>query len=143
MKTSTLIIAAFALMFSVAAQAEEPKPKTASAEGSAAAKAFKNIGVDEFEKLASDKKNVVLDVRTPKEFAAGHIKEAVNIDFNAPDFEKKIAALAKDKTYLVHCAGGVRSSKACQKMSEINFKRLFNLEPGFKAWEKAGKAVEK
>ena len=140
MKTLIPIIAAVVLASCLAAKAQDPKPK---AESAAAAKAFKNVGVEEFEKLAADKKNVVLDVRTPTEFAAGHIKDAVNIDFNAPDFEKKVAALAKDKTYLVHCAGGVRSSKACQKMSEINFQHLFNLEPGFKAWEKAGKTVEK
>ena len=140
MKIFITIIAAVVLASCLAAKAQDPKP---NAESAAAVKAFKNVGVEEFEKLAADKKNVVLDVRTPTEFAAGHIKDAVNIDFNAPDFEKKVAALAKDKTYLVHCAGGVRSSKACQKMSEINFHHLFNLEPGFKAWEKAGKAVEK
>lgn len=140
MKTFIPIAAAAVLAFGLTSKAAEPKPKAAPA---AAEKPYKNIGVDEFEKLASDKKNVVLDVRTPTEFAAGHIKGAVNIDFNAADFEKKVAALDKDKTYLVHCAGGVRSSKACQKMSAIDFKHLFNLETGFKAWEKAGKTVEK
>ena len=140
MKSLILILAAVVLASGLAAQAEDPKPKRA-AESASAAKAFKNVGVDEFEKLAADKKHVVLDVRTPAEFAAGHIAGAVNIDFNAPDFEKKVAALAKDKTYLVHCAGGVRSTKACQKMGAIEFKHLFNLEPGFKAWEKANKPV--
>lgn len=103
----------------------------------------KNVGVEEFDKLRADKKNVVLDVRTPEEFAEGHIPGAVNVDFNAPDFQKKIAELDKSKTYLVHCAGGVRSAKACTAMDKVAFKSVVNLEPGFRAWEKAGKPVEK
>src|SRR5207247_5153766 len=58
----------------------------------AEAKGFKNVGVAEFEKLRADKKNRLLDVRTPDEFAAGHIPGAVNIDITAPDFEKKNSA---------------------------------------------------
>ena len=143
MKTLNLTLAAVVLAFCVLTQAEDPKPKAAEAPPAAAAKPFKNVGLEEFQKLAADKKNVVLDVRTPSEFAAGHIAGAVNVDFNGADFEKKIGALDKGKTYLVHCAGGVRSSKACQKLGELNFKHLFNLEPGFRAWEKAGKPVEK
>jgi len=142
MKALRPIVVALALAGSLLAQAAEPKAN-ATQTAAEAVKAFKNVGVEEFQKLAADKKNVVLDVRTPKEFAAGHIAGAVNIDFNAPDFAKKIEALDKDKAYLVHCAGGVRSTKACQKMTEIHFKQLFNLEPGLRAWEKAGKPVEK
>ena len=85
----------------------------------------------------------MLDVRTEKEFKAGHIPGAVNLDFNAPDFAKQAAALDKSKTYLVHCAGGVRSAKACNVMDKIGFTNVVNLEPGFKAWEKAGKPVQK
>jgi rhodanese-related sulfurtransferase len=103
----------------------------------------KNVGVEEFDKLRTDKKNVVLDVRTPEEFDKGHIPGAINVDFNAPDFQKKVAELDKSKTYLVHCAGGVRSAKACTAMDKIAFPNIVNLEPGFRAWEKAGKPVEK
>jgi len=105
--------------------------------------AVKNVGVEEFDKLRADKKNIVLDVRTPEEFAKGHIAGAINLDFNAPDFQKKVAELDKSKTYLVHCAGGVRSAKACTLMDKIAFTNIINLEPGFRAWEKAGKPVEK
>lgn len=104
-----------------------------------AAKAgMKNVAVPEFEKLRNDKQNVVLDVRTEKEFAAGHIPGAVNLDVNAPDFEAKVKKLDPFKTYLVHCAAGVRSRKACEKMEKMNFEKLYNLEGGYKAWEKAG-----
>jgi phage shock protein E len=107
------------------------------------ARKFRNVSVDEFEKLIAAKTNIVLDVRTAKEFDAGHIPGAINIDVNAPDFAKKVAPLDKSKTYLVHCAAGVRSAKACTLMEQAAFSSLVNLEAGFKGWEKAGKPVEK
>ena len=122
------------------------KPLTPSGELKKAgedAKGYKNIGVEEFAKLSGDKKHVVLDVRTTKEFEEGHIPGAVNIDVNGPDFEKKVAALDKSKVYLVHCAAGRRSAKACQKLNDLKFPQLYNLEPGFTAWQKAGKPVER
>ena len=103
----------------------------------------RKVNVDEFEKLWQDKKNVVLDVRTKKEFDNGHIPGAVNLDINAADFDQKIGELQKDKVYLVHCAAGVRSARACDKMSRLGFPHLVDLAPGFKGWEKAGKQVEK
>ena len=105
--------------------------------------AMKNVGVAEFEKLRADKKNVVLDVRSTKEFAAGHIPGAVNLDVNGPNFEESVKKLDKNKVYLVHCAAGVRSRKACEKMSKLDFPSLYNLEGGFKEWEKAGNKPEK
>ena len=105
-------------------------------------KATKNVDVEAFEKLTGEPGAVVLDVRTPKEYAAGHIAGAVNVDVNDPDFGQKVVKLDKSKTYLVHCAAGVRSAKACEQLSYFNFPKLYNLEPGFKAWEKAGKKVE-
>ena len=141
MRTFSLFLLIGLLGCSSAAAAETPSKSAAPA--GAASKPFKNVGVEEFDKLRADKSNVVLDVRTPKEFTEGHIPGAVNLDWNAPDFEKKVSALDKSKTYLVHCAGGVRSTKACDLLGKIQFQSLFNLEPGFRAWEKAGKPVEK
>jgi rhodanese-related sulfurtransferase/thioredoxin-related protein len=107
------------------------------------AAAYKNLSVDEFARMAADKQNVILDVRTPAEFSAGHIPGAMNLDYNAPDFQQKAAALDKSKTYLVHCAVGGRSVRACEKMSRLDFPNLYNLPDGFKAWAKAGQPVEK
>ena len=135
------LVAAAALARAAAAQID--RRNDALIKRLADSKTFTNVGVAEFAKLRADKKNVVLDVRTPKEYADGHIAGAVNLDFYAPDFEAKVAKLDKDKTYLVHCAAGVRSAKACDKMGKLNFPKLYNLEGGFKAWEKAGKEVEK
>ena len=136
MKTSRLIPFLFCLVVialnPLNAADKPPLPKSA-----------KNVGVEDFDKLRAGANTVVLDVRTEKEFKGGHIPGAVNLDFNAPDFEKKAATLDKSKTYLVHCAGGVRSAKACTIMDKIAFTNVINLEPGFKEWEKSGKPVEK
>jgi|SRR6476469_6553107 len=104
----------------------------------------KNISIDDAAKLVkSDTNVVVLDVRTPKEFEAGHIKGATNINFNDKDFAKRVAALDKNKTYIIHCAAGGRSGKACEQVKSMDFKNMLHMNQGFNAWEKAGKPVEK
>jgi phage shock protein E len=109
----------------------------------AATTKFKNVGVDEFAKLAADKQNVILDVRTSQEYQAGHLPGAVNLDVNAPDFKAKVAELDKGKAYLIHCAAGVRSTKACEILDQLEFPKLYNLTGGLKAWVSAGQPVEK
>jgi len=86
---------------------------------------------------------VVLDVRTPDEFNTGHIPGAKNLDFFGDDFAKQIAALDKGKTYVVHCAAGGRSAQACKVIEKEQLPSVYHLNEGFKAWEKAGKPVEK
>jgi len=103
----------------------------------------RRVSVDEFEKLAQSKTNVVLDVRTQKEFDAGHIAGAKHLDFNSPDFDKELGRLDKNKVYLVHCASGRRSALACEKMQRAGFQALIEMSAGFRGWEKAGKPVEK
>src|SRR5690349_2687161 len=103
----------------VAGQGTNELPSNA-AKSEPKSSAARRVGVDEFEKLWQDR-NPVLDVRSKKEFDAGHIPGAVNLDVNSPEFVQKVAALDKKKVYLVHCAAGVRSARACQKMSELGF----------------------
>lgn len=128
----TLIIAVLSLFAVGALGADEKKPTK-----------HENVAADEFERLSKEPNTVILDVRTPKEYAAGHIKGSVLIDFSAKDFEAKIKELDKSKTYLVHCAVGGRSAQACTKMDAFEFPKVVNLLGGIKAWEKAGKPVEK
>lgn len=90
-------------------QNSDASPKSPAA---APAKGYKDLGVEQFDKLRSNTNAVILDVRTAEEFAAGHIPGATNIDINSLDFEKKAGALDKSKTYLVNCASGGRSARA-------------------------------
>ena len=115
-----------------------------AAETSAAKATVKNISIDEAEKQIAEKKDiVVLDVRTPKEVAQGKVEGAQAIDFYADDFKARVAKLDKSKTYVVFCAVGGRSAKACAQMAELGFQDVRNVEGGMKAWEKAGKKTVK
>ena len=125
-----------------AAPAQEQKPVTPQASVPMAPE-VKRIGVEEFDKLRLNKTNIVLDVRTAREFKSGHIPGAMNLDIRSPDFDKKVGALDRGKTYLVHCAVGGRSARACKEMAGMGFKELYDLQPGFTGWEKAGKPIEK
>jgi rhodanese-related sulfurtransferase len=64
---------------------------------------------------------VVIDVRTPAEYGAGHIAGAQNIDVEAADFGSKIASLDKEAAYLVYCHSGRRSGIAAAQMASAGF----------------------
>lgn len=93
--------------------------------------------------LKKDSEVVVLDIRTPAEYKDGHIAKAKNIDFYADDFEKKLSALDKSKTYLVHCASGGRSKRSLTAFNKLGFKSVVHLDGGYKGWAKDGQPVEK
>ena len=114
-----------------------------AAEGSLPATNVKRIGVEELDKLRTNTNAVLLDVRSAAEFEKGHIPAAINIDINSQQFVEKAAALDKSKTYLVNCAVGMRSARACKKLEGMGFTNLFDLAPGFDGWKKAGKPVQK
>jgi rhodanese-related sulfurtransferase len=103
---------------------------------------FKEIGVTDFEKRRA-KKAPVLDVRSPQEFAKGHVTGAINMDIHSPDFAAKAAQFDKKKPILVNCHVGSRGAIAAAELSRLGFKSIFNLEGGMDAWEKAGHHAEK
>lgn len=63
----------------------------------------------------------IIDVRTPVEFASGHLEGAVNFDFQASDFTERIAALERTGSYVVYCRSGNRSGQAQSHMKFIGF----------------------
>lgn len=81
---------------------------------------------------------VVLDVRTPEEYNNGHIEKALNIDYKSADFQDKIKALDKRKTYLVYCRSGGRSAKSIEIMKNLNLNNLYHLFVGMEKWKKKG-----
>ena len=140
MKTPLAFLAAAALLAGPLF-AEDAKPAASKA---APATVAKDVSPDEAQKLLKDNpKVVVLDVRTPEEFAAGHIAGAKNVDFKAAGFAERVAALDKSQPYLVHCASGGRSGKTLALIKDKGFVAIYHLNDGFKAWEKAGKPVVK
>ena len=94
-------------------------------------------------KSFSDKLNTtpaatVIDVRTPGEFAKGHLANAVNYDWNSKDFDSQIRQLDKSKPVFVYCLGGGRSASAAQKMRAEGFKEVYELDGGMLKWRSAG-----
>ena len=81
---------------------------------------------------------VIIDVRTPEEFAEGHIKDAINIDFYSETFEDELDILDKNKTYLIYCRSGRRSASALAIMEELNFREAHNMTGGMIQWEAEG-----
>ncbi len=71
--------------------------------------------------------DALIDVRTAAEFKEGHVKQALNADFNGGQFAEQIKNWDKNKTYYLYCASGNRSGKAATLMSEAGFKHFFNL----------------
>ena len=83
----------------------------------------------------------VVDVRTPAEYAAGHLPGAVNIDIEGGSFEQQVDQLPKDETYFVYCRTGNRSGVATGQMADLGFTDLYDLQGGVVDSQAAGGAV--
>ncbi len=81
---------------------------------------------------------VVLDVRTPEEFAEGHLDGAVLVDFYDADFAAQLTALDPDVPYLVYCRSGNRSGQTLAIMDELGFESAVDVDGGIVAWANAG-----
>jgi phage shock protein E len=84
---------------------------------------------------------VVLDVRTPEEFAAGHIAGAVELDLQGATFETDVAKLDPEVPYFVYCQSGNRSGQAVDYLEQQGFTSIYELEAGIGAWQAAGLPV--
>jgi len=81
---------------------------------------------------------IVLDVRTPQEFRQGHIEGAVLLDYYAPDFRDRFAALDRDAPIFMYCRSGNRSSHVLKMADELGFKAVYDLRGGILAWNASG-----
>ena len=77
---------------------------------------------------------VILDIRTPGEYNAGHIAGARNIDFYAQSFAQEIGSLDREKTYLIYCRSGNRSGQFMRAVEQLQFKKVFHLQGGLVDW---------
>ena len=81
---------------------------------------------------------VLLDVRTPTEFAAGHLPGARNLDIEGSGFAAQIARLDTNVTYAVYCHSGNRSGAALEQMAAAGFTHVYDLAGGLMAWQAMG-----
>ena len=83
----------------------------------------------------------IVDVRTPAEFAAGHVQGAVNVDVRAADFAQQLDKLDKNGTYVVYCHSGNRSKTATDAMGSAGFTHVYNLQGGIADLQQAGAQI--
>lgn len=91
-----------------------------------------HVDADTFRASLSDDVTI-LDVRTPQEFAEGHIAGAVNVDVSSPDFAQQVSELDPEGTYAVYCRSGNRSRTAMAVMQDAGLSDVFGLEGGIGA----------
>lgn len=105
------------------------------------ADAVTDVSVSESETILAEADVTVIDVRTPAEYATGHLANAVNIDVSADSFDSQVSELSKDGTYVVYCHSGNRSATATDRMAALGFTTIYNLEGGVTDWQANGGAL--
>ncbi len=94
----------------------------------------------EFQKILGEA--TLVDIRTPEEFAEGHLKGAVLINYKKRTFPDYINVIDKEKPVAIYCRSANRSGKAAYIMQNLGFKKVYDLAGGIKAWKKAGLPIE-
>ncbi len=116
--------------------------EVAAPEQGASAQNIENVTPQEASTSIQDNKGnpdfVILDVRTPEEFAEGYVEDAILIDFYSESFRSEVNALDKNKTYLIYCRSGNRSGKALKIMEELGFTEVYNISGGMLEWKAQG-----
>jgi len=80
---------------------------------------------------------VLLDVRTPEEYAQGHLKGAMNLNVASPEFVDRLGRLDRARTYLVYCRTGNRSTQAVRMMERLGFKSILHMGEGIVGWQRS------
>ena len=94
------------------------------------------LGIKQLSPREYDQKKglAILDIRTTKEYEAGHIPGAVHVPLS--DIGDKVKKLKKDKELMVYCNNGSRSIWAIKRLMGMGYKNLYNLKGGFDAWKR-------
>ena len=106
--------------------------------------AVTDVSVAQAVDLIKNKNALIIDVRTPEEFAESHLPEANNfpVDTLSQNIET-IKKLQRDKPLLVYCRSGKRSARAAEKLKNLGVNSLYNLKGGIKAWSDANNPLVK
>ena len=83
----------------------------------------------------------LIDVRTPAEFAEGHIENTKNIDFYSANFDLQIDALDKSIPVILYCKSGRRSAKCISRLNTKDFKVIYDLQGGINHWGFEGRQI--
>lgn len=88
--------------------------------------------------LLNQGKSVVLDIRSPEDFAAGHIRDARHIPLK--ELKSRISELDKfkSKSVIVVCSSGAQSARAASQLKSAGFGDVYSLDGGLAAWRAQG-----
>lgn len=100
------------------------------------------VDIPTFEKGVSAPNAQLIDVRTDREWEAGHLRGAKHFEINNPSWQSQIETLDKKAPVYVYCAKGGRSARYAKQLKEAGFTEIYDLKGGITDWEKAGKPVE-
>ena len=101
------------------------------------------IASADFKVKIEGKQVQLVDVRTPKEFKEGHIKNAKNINYFDEDFVAQMSNLDKNEVLYIYCRSGNRSGKAAVKLVSAGFTEIYDLKGGFLDWQAKNLTIEK
>tara|TARA_B100000925_G_scaffold283722_1_gene257900 strand:+ start:124 stop:501 length:378 start_codon:yes stop_codon:yes gene_type:complete len=98
-------------------------------------KKFEILKYSDFKKKIESSDVILIDVRTPMEFSQGHIQGSVNVDFKEEkDFQNYFENLDKSETIFLYCRSGNRSRKSAEKLIDLGFNKIYDLDGGFIEW---------
>jgi phage shock protein E len=132
------LAAALLLSPGLAACGSAPDAATAPTTSASQPAGPARVEVPEWMQAAQSPGTVIIDVRTPEEFDAGHVQGALNIPVESPDFAAQVSGLDPAITYAIYCRSGNRSAVATSEMASMGFMHLYDLEGGFVDLEAAG-----
>lgn len=96
----------------------------------------------DFKQAVEQAKNaILLDVRTPEEYAEGYIEGATNIDWTGSSFDEETSHLDKTRPVFVYCRSGKRSASAASALRSAGFKEVYELKGGIMKWQEDGLTV--
>ncbi len=145
-RTTATLVLAVALAGTLAtsgcsSSGESTVAVSAGATASAAPTAGAALAPAEFAAALKRPGTTIVDVRTPAEYAQGHLPGAVNIDVSSPGFAAQLATLDPGAPYAVYCHSGNRSGVAVTTMADQGFTNAYHLQGGITAWQQAGGEV--
>lgn len=133
-----LVSTLFAAMFSSSASA-----RTQSQSKRSSRVVYRSLSVDAFARVVERDDVVLVDVRTPEEYSAGHLRGVdCNLNVRSATFFKDYQSLPKDKLIAVYCKGGGRSKQVAGVLAGNGYK-VVELAVGYDGWVKAGGETEK
>ena len=141
-KKAAMWLVVAALFFGVVVAGGSPHRTVYAAESSSQTQISEAVTPQGAYSLIQENKDnpdfVILDVRTPREFAGGHIEGAVNLDYNDRSFKDDLNGLDKTKMHLVYCRTGRRSKGAFDMMKALGFQEIYHMLGGIVLWTSEG-----